>query len=314
MENKKYKTIFGPVPSRRLGMSLGVNPIPLKTCNYSCIYCQLGRTKPLTNEIKEYIDVELIKRELKDFIKNYSGKLDYITVVGEGEPLLNSNLGELIKFIKKEFSYPLSLITNGSLFYINKMREAVYPVDVVMPTVDTVFEETFKKMNRPSPKLPELERILEGLLEFRKNYTKKLWVEVMLVKGFNDSEDEVKALSHYFKELLPDRVYINVPVRPPAEDFVKPPDPYVFSIIEKYIEGAIILNFSESGRIDPQAYPSLEELIVSISRRHPISFELLKKSIATDVDDIKAAIENLKKGKKIEIIDFSGKKFIRGIK
>ncbi len=314
MKKNKYSYVFGPVPSRRLGMSLGINPIPLKTCNYSCVYCQLGRTNPLTNELKEYISGESIKEELLNFFSSYKGKVDYITIVGEGEPLLNSKIGEIVDFIKKNFKLPLALITNGSLFYIKEIRKDVSKVDVILPTVDTVFEETFKKINRPSPKLPQLSRILEGMLKLREEFSGQIWVEVMLVKDINDNEEEIKELSQFFKRFKPERIYVNVPVRPPAEDYAKPPSPYVFSIVEKFMPTAIILNYSETGKIDPSNYSSLEELIISISRRHPISMDLLKNSINVSFNLIKETVERLKNSKKIELIEFENKTFIRGKK
>ncbi len=314
MKKNKYNYVFGPVPSRRLGMSLGINPIPLKTCNYSCVYCQLGRTNPLTNDLKEYISSELIKKELFDFFSSYRGNIDYITIVGEGEPLLNSKIGEIVDFVKKNFKFPLALITNGALFYVKEIRKDVSKVDVILPTVDTVFEETFKIINRPSPKLPGLSEILEGMLKLRDEFSGQIWVEVMLVKDINDNEKEIKGLSQFFEKFKPDRIYVNVPVRPPAENYAKPPSPYVFSIVEKFMPTAIILNYSETGKIDPSNYSSLEELIISISRRHPISVEMLKDSIDVSFKMIEETVKRLKDLKKIELIEFENKTFIRGKK
>ncbi len=308
--NPKY--IFGPVPSRRLGNSLGINPIPLKTCNYSCVYCQLGKTSDLKNEIKEYFPLEDIEAELLEFFQNVRNLPDYITIVGEGEPLLYSKLGKLINFIKSNFLSPVALITNGSLLYLDSARKAVKEVDVILPTVDTVIPETFKKINRPHKEI-KLENVLEGLLKARKEIKGEFWAEVMLVKGLNDSEEEIKALSEYFKELNPHRIFINIPVRPPADSWVKAPDISAFHLIEKYIPEAEFINFSESGMIDPAAYDSLKELIVSVSRRHPISLELLKKSVNESDKKIEKEIKELEKEGKIKLIKHGTKTFIRGI-
>ncbi len=309
----ELKYVFGPVPSRRLGNSLGINPIPLKTCNYSCVYCQLGRTDSLRNKREEYIPLEDIKKELNYFFKNNDNLPDYITIVGEGEPLLYSRIGELNNFIKKNFTPPLAFITNGSLLYLKDVREEIMNTDVLLPTVDTVFEDTFIKINRPHKEL-NLKNILNGLKETRKDYKGKFWVEVMMVKGLNDSEKEIRGLSDYFKELNPDRIFINVSVRPPAEKWVEPPSLEAFHLIEKYIPEAEFINFSETGKIDPSAYDSIEELIVSVSRRHPISLELLKKSVDTDEKLIEKSISSLESDKKIKLIKHSGKIFIRGLK
>ncbi len=308
--NPKY--IFGPVPSRRLGNSLGINPIPLKTCNYSCVYCQLGKTSDLKNEIKEYFPLEEIKAELLEFFQNVRNLPDYITIVGEGEPLLYSKLGELINFIKSNFLPPVALITNGSLLYVDSVRKSVKEVDVILPTVDTVISETFKKINRPHKEI-KLENVLEGLIKTREEIEGDFWAEIMLVKGLNDSEEEIKALSEYFKKLEPHRIFINIPVRPPADSWVKAPDLSAFHLVEKYIPEAEFINFSESGMIDPSAYDSLKELIVSVSRRHPISLELLKKSVNESDEKIEKEIKELEKEEKIKLIKHGTKIFIRGI-
>ncbi len=308
--NPKY--IFGPVPSRRLGNSLGINPIPLKTCNYSCVYCQLGKTSDLKNEIKEYFPLNEIEAELVDFFQNVRNLPDYITIVGEGEPLLYSKLGELINFIKETFLPPVALITNGSLLYLKEIRDSVSDVDVILPTVDTVIPETFKKINRPHRDL-KLEKILEGLLLTRKSVKGEFWAEVMLVKGLNDSEKEISALSEYFKKLKPDRIFINIPVRPPADSWVESPDISAFHIVEKYIPEAEFINFSASGIIDPEAYDSLEELIISVSRRHPISLQLLKNSVKESDEKIEKAIKKLESEEKIKLIKHGNKTFIRGL-
>jgi wyosine [tRNA(Phe)-imidazoG37] synthetase (radical SAM superfamily) len=309
----EMKYVFGPVPSRRLGNSLGINPIPLKTCNYSCVYCQLGRTDFLRNERKEYIPLENIKKELDYFFKSTENPPDYITIVGEGEPLLYSKTGELNDYIKKNFSSPLAFITNGSLLYFKEVREEIMNTDVLLPTVDTVFSDTFIKINRPHKGL-ELKNILQGLLDTRKDYRGEFWVEVMMVKGLNDSEKEIKGLSEYFNKLKPDKIFINVSVRPPAEKWVEPPPVESFHLIEKYIPSAEFINFSEAGKIDPSAYNSLEELIISISRRHPISMELLKKSVIIDEKSIENSVKSLETQKKIKLIEHSGKIFIRGLR
>ncbi len=309
----EMKYVFGPVPSRRLGNSLGINPIPLKTCNYSCVYCQLGRTVFLKNERKEYIPLDEIKNELDYYFQFTGNPPDYITIVGEGEPLLYSKTGELNNYIKDNFSPPLAFITNGSLLYLKEVREEIMNTDVLLPTVDTVFPDSFIKINRPH-KGVNLNNILQGLIDTRKDYKGKFWVEVMMVKGINDSEKEIKGLSDYFNELKPDRIFINVSVRPPAEKWVEPPSIESFHLIEKYIPSAEFINFSESGKIDPSAYDSLEDLIVSISRRHPISMELLKKSVITDEKSIDKSVESLEAQKKIELIEHSGKIFIRGLR
>src|SRR6056297_81187 len=164
MENYKY--IYGPVPSRRLGLSLGVSPIPSRTCNYSCIYCQLGRTKHLTNERKNFFSVDDIIAELEDYIKS-NAKYDIITIVGEGEPTLFSQLGLLISKIKSISNVPVAVITNGALLSDENVRRELLGADFVLPSIDASSVEMFKEINRPHGKI-KFEAVLNGLIDFSK--------------------------------------------------------------------------------------------------------------------------------------------------
>jgi len=216
--------VYGPVPSRRLGQSLGVDPIPFKTCNYNCVYCQLGRTTPLTNERKEYVPCDDLLAELRRAISGLGpGDLDYITIVGEGEPLLYSKLGRLIREAKEMTNLPLAVITNGSLMSLPEVREDLADADVVIPSLDAADQETFRRINRPWPKL-KIADIIDGMAAFRKESRTKLWIEVMLIKDLNDTEEALQRLAWALDRIRPDQVHLNVPVRPPAEDWVQATD------------------------------------------------------------------------------------------
>ena len=212
--------IYGPVPSRRLGQSLGVDPIPFKTCNYNCVYCQLGRTTPLTNERKEYIPCDEILAELRRAIaKLEPTDVDYITIVGEGEPLLYSRLGRLICEAKEMTNLPLAVITNGSLMSVPEAREDLADADVVIPSLDAADQQTFRRINRPWPKL-KIADIIDGMATFREESRAELWIEVMLIQDLNDTEEALHGLAWALDRIRPDQVHLNVPVRPPAEDWV----------------------------------------------------------------------------------------------
>ncbi|MHA1407905.1 MAG: radical SAM protein [Candidatus Heimdallarchaeaceae archaeon] len=172
------KYVFGPVPSRRLGRSLGISPIPFKTCNFSCIYCQLGRTNNFTNERKEFYPVEDIAQEVEEAL-NQGFNLDFITIVGDGEPTLYKSLGTLILSIKELTSIPIAVITNGALLYQEKVREDLLDADVVLPTLDVYNEKLFRIINRPHKEL-KFEKIIEGFRKFREEFKKQIWIEVML--------------------------------------------------------------------------------------------------------------------------------------
>jgi len=212
--------VYGPAPSRRLGQSLGVDPVPFKTCNYNCVYCQLGRTTPLTNERKEYVPCDEILAQLGHAIaESGSGAVDYATIVGEGEPLLYAKLGRLIREARKLTNLPLAVITNGSLMFLPEVRDDLVEADVVIPSLDAADQETFRRINRPWPRL-KVADIIDGLATFRKVFRAELWIEVMLIRDLNDTESALSELAWALDRIRPDQLHLNVPVRPPAEEWV----------------------------------------------------------------------------------------------
>ena len=217
METMKY--IFGPVPSRRLGNSLGISPIPRKTCNYSCIYCQLGITDKMIGDRREFFKLEEIIKEFKIYLKD-SHKFDVITIVGEGEPTLYSKLGDLIKEIKNFTDKPVAVITNGALLHDSKVREELYEADIVLPSLDGYDQETAKKIDRPLAYI-QFEDELNGLIKFSHEYKGQLWLEIMLIDGINCNKKSIASFKELLKIIKYDRLYLNTPVRPPAENYVK---------------------------------------------------------------------------------------------
>jgi wyosine [tRNA(Phe)-imidazoG37] synthetase (radical SAM superfamily) len=215
--------VYGPVPSRRLGRSLGVDPIPLKTCNWNCVYCQLGYTAPLTAERRDYAPPDEIVRETLAALEAHAGAVDWITFVGSGEPTLHASLGRMIREVKARTAVPVAVITNGSLLHRPDVRGDLLPADAVLPTLDAGTEDLYLRINRPLPEFT-FARLVEGLVAFRAEYRGRLWVEVMLVKGLNDSEEALSDIAAVLRRVGPDEVHLNVPVRPPAEPWVEPPD------------------------------------------------------------------------------------------
>lgn len=206
--------IFGPVPSRRLGLSLGIDLIPRKTCSYNCIYCQVGKTTNRIMEPLSFVSVSDIVEELKGVLSKTPP--DVITLAGSGEPTLNTDIGTIISEIKKITSIPLTLLTNGSLLWKSEIREKVAGVDILIPTLSSAFEETYKKIHRPHAGL-KLDDIIRGLKDMRREYSGKYFLEVVLLKGLNDTEKEISSLKKIIKEIQPDKVQLNTVVRPPSE-------------------------------------------------------------------------------------------------
>lgn len=260
--------IYGPVPSRRLGRSLGVDPIPSKTCNYQCIYCQLGKTSNFTNTRSNFIPKYDIQQEIKIAIRQNEGNFDYITFVGSGEPTLYKDLKELIETVKRESKKPICVITNGSLLYNDDVKQALNLVNVVLPSLDAWDQKSFRKIHRPHPTL-NYNKILNGLIKFRNEFNGKFWIEIMLMKNINDSEEQLIKIKEKIDLINPDRVDINVPIRPPTEDWVKIPDKSIFSTLNSIFGSYYPINFPEIGNFTTYSLDFEKELL-NIIERHPL--------------------------------------------
>ena len=208
-----YNHLFGPVPSRRLGISLGLDLVPMKTCTLNCIYCECGRTTHLTLNRREYVPFEEVKKELSHFL-SHNPRPDYITFSGSGEPTLNSTIGDVIHFIKTQaFNIPVAVLTNGTLLFQKKVREDIKDATVIIPSLDAVTEKAFAKIVRPNPKL-NINTIINGLIQLRKEYTGQIWLEIFIVPGINDTKEELTALKNAIENIRPDRVQLNTLDRP----------------------------------------------------------------------------------------------------
>lgn len=209
---------FGPVPSRRLGRSLGIDLVPFKTCSYDCVYCQLGRTTNKAIERKEYFPLDRILKNLKKRLQEIPSP-DYITLAGSGEPTLYGPIEELIRGIKECTDIKVALLTNGSLFWIDKVRSAVLEADLIIPSLDAGDEDTFLFVNRPHECI-RFSAMAEGLCSLRESFTGPLWLEIFLAGGITDKEEELVKLKSWTDRINPDRIQLNTAVRTPAEDFV----------------------------------------------------------------------------------------------
>lgn len=203
--------LFGPVLSRRLGLSMGVDLLPFKTCNLDCIYCELGRTTCLTGCRDSFVPQDKVLREIRAL--KYDS-FDHLTFAGSGEPTLSSDIGDLIRISKDIVDTPVAVITNSTLFANEKVRKEIASADVVLPSLDAATQRTFEAINRPAPGL-RIEDIIEGLRLFRKEFSGEIWLEVMLVKGVNEHEADL--ISKAASSIDPDRIQLNTVIRPPAE-------------------------------------------------------------------------------------------------
>ena len=216
-----YNYLFGPVPSRRLGMSLGVDLVPHKICSFNCIYCEVGATTDLTVTRKEYVDIKQVKNELDDFLSK-DPELDYITFSGSGEPTLNNKLGDIVDYIKEAYpKYKLALLTNSSLLHDPNLRREIMTMDVILPSLDAVTENAFLKVNRPNPDL-NVDSIIEGLERLRAEFAGLIWLEILFVKGYNDNERELDKMKEVLKAINPDQIQLNTVDRPGTESWAQP--------------------------------------------------------------------------------------------
>ena len=212
-----YKYLFGPVPSRRFGRSLGVDLTPYKTCTLDCVFCQLGRTTKKVITRQEYIPIDGVLAELGEWLKK-GGKADYITLSGSGEPTLHSRFGEVLEFIRSKSAIPAVLLTNGTMLQFREVRDAAACANVVKVSLSAWDQASYRWVNRPHPQL-QFDQLIEGQRTFRALFKGQLWMEVFLVGGINSMPDDVRKIAAIAEEIGPDRIHLNTVVRPPAEDF-----------------------------------------------------------------------------------------------
>jgi len=283
LNNPKY--VFGPVPSRRLGRSLGVDLVPYKTCTFDCIYCDLGRTTHKTISRGFFVSPEEIQRELELTLPTLQRKPDYITLSGSGEPTLNQNMGDIIHSIKRVTSIPLAVLTNGSLLYIEDVRRELMEADVVLPSLDAVNPLTFECVNRPHLSL-KIDEIISGLIRFRNQYRGQIWLEIVFCRGVNDEAQEISKFKEVIERIQPDRVQLNTPVRPPAEEFAYPLTPDQLEEIRKKLgeKAEIISEFAAPLGAELDSVKDTE--ILNLIKRRPCTTEDISKGLGLRIDEV----------------------------
>lgn len=302
--------VFGPVPSRRLGQSLGVDTIPLKTCNWNCVYCQLGRTMPVIHGLREYFPSEAILAEIKCALASHEpGDIDWITFVGSGEPTLHADLGWLIQQTKAVTIKPIAIITNGSLLYLPAVRHALVEAEAVMPSLDAGTPQLYRQINRPHPEAT-FRRLVDGLVAFRQSYQGQLWVEVMLVQGMNDTEQALLDIKAILQQVQPDEVHLNLPTRPPAETWVKPPDDEGLMRALAILGDVAQVVGPIEGSFDLSKCDSVETAVVEIITRHPMRQEELERTLANWAPhQVAAVLASLAANDQVQIVERLGTKF-----
>lgn len=308
---KKYNYIFGPVPSRRLGMSLGLDMVPHKTCSLNCAYCECGKTTTFSLERKPYIPADELIAELDKFMSESDIKIDAITFGGSGEPLLNSDLKKVKDHIKNKYpDIKTALLTNSSLFHISEVRSEVLDIDYVLPSYDAYSEETFKKINNPTSELTA-QMITEGLIEFSKEYKGTLWVEVFILDDVNDNEEEIKNIKEILTQVSPNRIQLNTLDRPGAFSWVKPASKETMAKVADKLSPLPVEIVSRSfapETSDKAKNYSDEEIIATISRR-PLKVEDVAVTMQISINDADKILTRLVEEKKLKLDNSSGQKF-----
>ncbi len=299
--------IYGPVPSRRLGYSLGVDILPFKTCSLDCIYCQLGTTERKMVQRKKYFDVDMILGQIKNLIAS-GQRIDYITFSGSGEPTLNVFIGILIREIKKTTQIPVAVLTNSTLLSQKSVRNALSDADLVVPSLDAATQEIFDRMNRPHSSL-KIRQVIEGLKIFRQEFSGKIWLEILLVKGVNDSPAHIKKLKKAISKINPDKIQLNTVVRPPAEKAALPLSPQELEKIREFF-GKTAEVVAEFDKIQHKPIShDLKDAILAIVARRPVTLADMSKSLGKHKNELIKYCDILLKEGKIKLIIHEGKKF-----
>ena len=298
-----YDHLFGPVPSRRLGISLGLDLVPMKTCTLNCIYCECGRTTNLSLERKEHVSFVAVKEELTHYF-SHNPRPDYVTFSGSGEPTLNSRIGDVIYFIRDQIpDIPIAVLTNGTLLFQKQVCDDIRDATVVIPSLDAATESVFRKINQPHPQL-KIDSIINGLVKFRKDFTGQIWLEVFILHGLNDTEEELTALKLNIEKIEPDRIQLNTLDRPGTV-------PTIHAATRRELEhvldfwqlanAEIIAKTQE--RKELMSYRTdVESAILETIERRPCTLKDLSEFLGLHVNELNKYLDVLEADKKIKAV------------
>ncbi|MDD5556983.1 MAG: radical SAM protein [bacterium] len=287
--------IYGPVPSRRLGRSLGIDLVPFKTCTYDCVYCQLGRTTNKTIERKEYFPIDELLAELK--MKAAAGPpSDYISLSGSGEPTLHSRIGDLIDGIKGTTDIPVAVLTNGSLLWRREVQDALMDADLVLPSLDAGDVHVFRHVNRPHPEI-EFQAMVEGIAEFTGRFAGSVWLEVLLLAGVTGIAAEVEKIAALAGRIRPERIQLNTVLRPPCEDFTYPvPAERLRAFARLFHPAAEVIDEGGMSAPPPSPQAGIGNVdILILLRRRPCTVRDVSAGLGMHVNEATKRLEALRK-------------------
>jgi wyosine [tRNA(Phe)-imidazoG37] synthetase (radical SAM superfamily) len=309
----RWKHVFGPVASRRLGRSLGIDPIPFKTCNWNCVYCQLGRTSPVVHERRAWVDAAVVVGEVREALGAADlGPIDVVTFVGSGETSLHAELGWMIRQVKALTPLPVAVITNGSTLYLPEVRDELSAADSVLTTLDAGSDALYQAIDRPHPEAT-FARQLEGLVAFRESYAGRLLVEVMLVSGHNDTDEALGDIARELRRIRPDQVHLSAPVRPPCETWVRPPTEERMARAREILgDVAEVLGGEPAVLPTPSRDRALADL-AGAAQRHPMKLRDLGQLVSGMTDEeLAQAVEHLVDSGAAKVVERGGERFLVG--
>lgn len=308
------KYLFGPVNSRRLGLSLGVDLLPAKICNFNCIYCEVGPTTQLTCERKEYIPTGEIIAEIDEFVAGERpGAVDVFTITGSGEPTLHSGIGRIIRHLKEKTSRPVVVLTNGSLFHLPEVRQELASADIVIPSLDSALSSGLRKINRPATGV-ELTELISGLADFTREFKGMVWLEILLVKGINDSQEEIAALREAVAVINPERVQLNTVARPPLEAFAAALSREDLAAVAARLEGAfagrveVLAGFSAGNDEEDGTQEDKigSEEVVQMLRRRPCTAPDICEALQIEPGRLADILRSLEQEGRVRIMPHNG--------
>lgn len=301
--------VYGPVPSRRLGRSLGVDLVPYKTCTYDCVYCQLGRTTDLTVERRAYVDVDVMLEEIESTLGYVQRPPDYITLAGSGEPTLALGIGEIIAGIKGLTDVPVAVLTNGSLLWMPEVRDALMAADLVVPSLDAGDRSWFYRVNRPHPSI-DFDIMVDGIEVFTRAFPGEVWLEVMLLSGATGTPSQVASIAEHVRRIRPDRVQLNTAWRPPAEASVHPVPDVALERFASAFPGVVDIVAERAGHLseDMRAVVDDEDILTLVSRR-PCTLEDIAEGLGAHVAEVLKRLDALRAAGRVTTSTREGRTF-----
>ena len=326
------KHLFGPVKSRRLGLSQGIDLLPPKTCNFNCIYCEINRAPQLSCQRSEHVPTEVILAEIDELLAD-EGRvrdLDVFTITASGEPTLHTGIGRIIRHIKEKTDKPVAILTNGSQLHLQEVQDDLMAADIVIPSLDAARQESFRRVNRPAKCSADLETIIQGIADFSRKFSGEIWLEILLVENINDTPEDVTALQMAILRIRPSRVQLNTVARPPYESFAKPLTQKRMAeikqeIVKKYDKPVDILagskdyETSESGKkreesadIIPPA--RIEAEISEMLLRRPCTASDIAATLNINLESAAEILKDMENRGCLTVKIHGGKKYYRTVK